>query len=71
MGHQDMIDKDTGKIETEINITALHNSSFHLMKDGKEKSKNFTTNDVVRRHEKFVISALINLIDIYTAAYLS
>lgn len=38
------------------------------MKNGREHSRNFTTNDTARRYQKFVLSALINSIDIYTAA---
>lgn len=62
------INKNTGKIELNLNITVIHICSSHLINAVKKRSQVFTSNGVVRRYQNFVLSSLIHTTDLNTAA---
>lgn len=62
------LNKNTGKLETDLDLTVIHNCSSHLINRGRKRIKAFIVDDIARRYQGFVLTALIHSTDIYTAA---
>ena len=62
------VNHDNGKIESILNISVIHICSSHLINAGRKRIKVFTTEDIGRHYQGFILTSLIHSTDLISAA---